>query len=206
MNVLLIIIFIIIILLIFNLNNTISRVKSNILLLIIIFIITQILNYNIEKMTNIIPFLKTETPIPDTIIPYTPDTPIPVINLNNNIQQTCLVEKKYLPDNTNFNGGDFKYVYTKNKLGDILNYPTFNNSKLLIDKVNNRSNYPTDNNSELLIDKINGWSNDNCSENKSMLGSCRIIAGECVDFVNKNFCDKYKDMIWSKKTCNNQLK
>jgi hypothetical protein len=28
---------------------------------------------------------------------------------------------------------------------------------------------------------------------------------ECTDFVDKSFCDQVKDMVWSEKTCQNQL-
>ena len=68
--------------------------------------------------------------------------------------------------------------------------------------------YNLNSNQQLLIDGDNNWSNDNClvESNKidsslgSSLGSCRNINKECIDFVNKDFCDKYK-MKWSDKTC-----
>jgi hypothetical protein len=107
----------------------------------------------------------------------------------------CLVEKKYLPNSAGLFGGDFSYVFTKKT-----NEQCENNL------------YNLNSNQQLLIDGDNNWSNDFCSENltkKSLtdslgslgsLGSCRNMNKECIDFVNKDFCDKYK-MKWSDKTC-----
>jgi len=90
----------------------------------------------------------------------------------------CLIQKKYLPDETNINGGNFKYVY-----------------KILNDKdcLNSNSQFE-------IIDNI-----DNCNENNNIYGSCRLGNKECKDFVTKDFCDKYKKMAWSTKTCNEPL-
>ena len=46
---------------------------------------------------------------------------------------------------------------------------------------------------------------DKCSNKNSLVGSCRRIGFECMDFVTPEDCKKYK-MKWSDKTCHNQLK
>jgi hypothetical protein len=102
------------------------------------------------------------------------------------IKKCCLVEKKYLPDDKSLNGGNFKYVYN------------------IKDKDECDQSFYDTNNKQLLIDGVNNWSNEKCSE-KSDLGSCRMINNECIDFVNKDFCDKVPGMVWSEKTCNNPL-
>lgn len=104
----------------------------------------------------------------------------------------CLVEKKYLPSPDNFTGGDFKYTFTKK-------------SGMACDL----SNYNLNSNKQVLIEGDNGWSNQFCtnfanSANSKQIGSCRNINKECIDFVDKDFCDKYR-MKWSNKTCHNPL-
>lgn len=95
----------------------------------------------------------------------------------------CLVEKKYLPSPDELYEGNFKYVFTK-KSGEQCN----------------SSEYNLNSNIELLIDGENNWSNSFCSPNKQKIGSCRNINKECIDFVDKEFCDKYR-MKWTTKTC-----
>ena len=46
---------------------------------------------------------------------------------------------------------------------------------------------------------------DKCSNENNLVGSCRRIGFECMDFVTPEDCNKYK-MKWSDKTCHNQLK
>jgi len=46
---------------------------------------------------------------------------------------------------------------------------------------------------------------DRCSNENNLVGSCRRIGFECMDFVTPEDCKKYK-MKWSDKTCHNQLK
>ena len=46
---------------------------------------------------------------------------------------------------------------------------------------------------------------DKCSNKNNLIGSCRRIGFECVDFVTPEDCKKYQ-MKWSDKTCHNQLK
>ena len=146
-----------------------------ILVMIIIFCI-MIFNYkNIENMTNVVPYSNEDELTP---------------NLKT---KCCLVEKKYLPDNTNIYGGNFKYLYT-NKENEQCN-------PLL---------YESNNNQQLLIDGMNNWSNQYCSDNTDSktgkkLGSCRMINNECIDFVDKKYCDTINGMVWSDKTCNNPL-
>jgi hypothetical protein len=108
----------------------------------------------------------------------------------------CLVEKKYIEDNKNTpiklrnsTGGHFKYVYTK-----------------LEDEKCDLKLFRLDNNKQLFFDGVNNWSNNYCKVNnsKNVLGSCRLNSKECIDFVDKNYCDKYK-MTWSEKTCHDPL-
>ena len=116
------------------------------------------------------------------IVPYSNENLKPDINT-----KCCLVEKKYLYDNKSMYAGNFKYIYNtkQNEECDPVLYNSNNNQQLLIDNVNN-------------------WSNDNCKDNK-ITGSCRIINNECIDFVDKKFCDNVPGMVWSEKTCNNPL-
>lgn len=100
----------------------------------------------------------------------------------------CIVEKKYLPDKSNLFGGNFKYLYSNKENKDC-----------------DPSLYDLNNNKQILIDGMNNWDNNKCNEQNSIIGSCRLINNECIDFVDKEFCDKYPNMIWSKKTCNNPL-
>jgi hypothetical protein len=105
-----------------------------------------------------------------------------------NHKNCCLVKKEYVENNNNLSGGEFKYSFTKLKCNDNLN------EKLLIQNSNQ----------QLLIDGVNGWSNINCSETNNILGSCRRSNFECIDFVSKEFCDKY-NMKFANKTCHSQL-
>jgi hypothetical protein len=156
----------------------------------------------------------------DYISPYKSDTDIteniyynqldykPVNNIN-----CCLVQTEYLPDPSNQFGGNFKYKYKKmaNEECDL-------------------KKYRLDNNKQLFIDGYNGWTNDRCEDNSfslgsltiqakpellssiidfeskdsKLLGSCRNINKECIDFVDKEYCDKYH-MTWSIKTCRDPL-
>ena len=106
---------------------------------------------------------------------------------NNYVKKCCLIEKQYLPDNNSLYCGNFKYTYLPKEKEDC-----------------DLFKYELNNNKQLLIDGINNWSNNNCN-NDSKLGSCRINNFECVDFVDKQFCDKVPDMVWSDKTCQNPL-
>ena len=117
------------------------------------------------------------------VVPYKLDQVTPSnsdINPNLNTK-CCLIEKKYLPDNNSMYGGNFKYVYTSKENDDC-----------------NPSNYELNNNKQLIIGK-------KCNNTELNLGSCRMINNECVDFVDKPFCDKVPEMVWSEKTCQNPL-
>jgi hypothetical protein len=99
----------------------------------------------------------------------------------------CLVEKKYLPDNTNQLGGSFKYKFKKleNENCDL---------KL----------FRLDSNKQLFFDGENSWSNEFCSNDNKKIGSCRFVNKECIDFVTPDFCKKY-NMTWSEKSCHDPL-
>ncbi len=101
----------------------------------------------------------------------------------------CLVEKKYIPNPGDMYDGNFKYTFTKKSGSEC-----------------NSSEYNLNSNSQLLIDGENGWSNSFCSNTSEskQIGSCRNINKECIDFVDKKFCDKYR-MKWSSKTCHQPL-
>jgi hypothetical protein len=98
----------------------------------------------------------------------------------------CLVKKSFQPNTNNIYGGDFIYSFEKKK-DDDCDISLYN-----------------DNSSQLLIDNLNNWSNHMCTSESNILGSCRNINKECIDFVTKDFCDKYK-MKWSNKTCQRPL-
>jgi hypothetical protein len=99
----------------------------------------------------------------------------------------CLIQKNYVEDSNNEFGGNFKYQFKKMENENC-------DSKL----------YNPNSNQQLFFNGENGWNNINCDENKNILGSCRQTNKECIDFVTKEFCDKYK-MTWSERTCQNQL-
>ena len=105
-----------------------------------------------------------------------------------NITNCCLVEKKYVSDKNELFGGNFKYIYTK-KTNEECNNDLYN----------------LNSNKQLLFDGVNKWSNKYCdNQSDVVLGSCRNINKECVDFVDKPFCDNYR-MKWSPKTCHEPL-
>jgi len=117
------------------------------------------------------------------IVPYSND------NLKSDLNtKCCLVQKNYLPNDNSLYKGNFKYTFTSKKNEEC-----------------DPELYNSDNNNQLLIDKVNNWSNENCSENTNKIGSCRMINYECIDFVDKEYCDKIPEMVWSDKTCNNPL-
>lgn len=99
----------------------------------------------------------------------------------------CLVEKKYLYKPDEPNNGNFFYTYTKLK-DDKCDFNLYN----------------LDTSKQLFIDEENGWNNKKCSDIGSNIGSCRNVNMECIDFVTKEYCDKYK-MQWSDRTCQNQI-
>jgi hypothetical protein len=104
----------------------------------------------------------------------------PLTNLSNKNVDCCLVEKKFGP-------GNFDYSFTK-----------------LHNEFCNPKQYDLTSNKQLFIDGENNWSNKkHCQKNKK-IGSCRNINKECVDYVDKEYCDKYK-MVWSNKTCHDSL-
>ena len=99
----------------------------------------------------------------------------------------CLIQNKYLSDRNHFSGGSFRYTFKK-----------------LENEMCKLNNHRLDNNSQLFIDGYDGWSNDRCNEEVSKIGSCRNVNRECIDFVDKEYCDKYR-MTWSDKTCRDPM-
>jgi hypothetical protein len=105
-----------------------------------------------------------------------------------NITNCCLVEKKYVSNKNELFGGNFKYIYTK-KTNEECNNDLYN----------------LNSNKQLLFDGVNNWSNKYCdNQSEALIGSCRNINKECIEFVDKKFCDNYR-MKWSSKTCHEPL-
>jgi hypothetical protein len=119
---------------------------------------------------------------------YNQDNILPINNSNNlsllsNSKQCCLIKKSFIEDNSE-SGGRFKYGYKK-IYNDNCNYDLYNINENL----------------QLLMDGEYNWDNNNCNEENNKLGSCRNTNKKCIDFVDKDFCDKY-NMDWKNKTCN----
>ena len=95
----------------------------------------------------------------------------------------CLIQKRLSKDNK------FKYIYTP-LTGSYCNY-------------NNLSS----NNEELYFDGFNNWNNEtDCNDKSHLIGSCRHINKECVEFVKKDVCDKVKSMVWTPNvSCNDNI-
>ena len=75
------------------------------------------------------------------------------------------------------------------------------------------NNLPELNKAEYYYVGSKNWdSNDKCSSSyldengQAYLGSCRNLNFECLDFVNKETCDKYPGYTWSNKTCMENIK
>ena len=107
--------------------------------------------------------------------------------LNSKNKKCCLVEKKY-----DENG--FYYHYTKTTCKNLDSDKEFtsqiNSSRLLTD---NQFPYELCNNNDVKKKEDDEFS--------KRLGSCRRIDRECVDFLTKKTCDKYK-MRWEPVPCN----
>ena len=105
--------------------------------------------------------------------------------IKNDDVKCCLIENKYVQAGDNdadkLFGGIYKYKYTKMQGNQCK--PKYHDS-----------------NKQIFIDGQNNWSNNNCDENNKITGSCRLANKECIDFVDKVYCDKYK-MTWRKETC-----
>lgn len=64
--------------------------------------------------------------------------------------------------------------------------------------------YQQNNDSQLFVDGINNWSNDNCYAGNSIIGSCRNVNKECIDFRRHEDCKPY-NLKWVRRTCHNTL-
>jgi len=107
-------------------------------------------------------------------------------NLNKQ-KKCCLIKKEYSPNNSSMYNGDFKYNYNA-----------------LYDDACNINLYEQTSNQQLFIDGENNWNNNLCKEENDKVGSCRLNNKECVDFLQKEDCDKYY-MNWSNKSCHNPI-
>lgn len=154
--------------------------------------------YNIDKFFKIsFPSNNNTTSIYENrlqFIPITINTNNNELNNNNKLKSNnCCLIKKELDNNY------FKYTYEK-----------YYNDKCDID------NFVLDHNNQLLFDGINNWDNSECKNDNTTLGSCQHHDFECIDFVDKNTCDKYNEMMpidplnrkiqftWSNKPCYNK--
>jgi hypothetical protein len=106
---------------------------------------------------------------------------------------------------------------------------SYNYEKLDGDKCN-LNLYNLDDKNQLLFDGVNNWSNTYCKNNlkNQIIGSCRIANFECLDFIDKQNCEKLnsdsckpnkKDKVsnvltdcknenkmrWDQRTCNNSV-
>lgn len=107
--------------------------------------------------------------------------------IESNKQKCCYVQKQLSDDNFKY---DFK-VYDNCDIDD----------------------FELDHNNQLFIDGLNGWSNSKCTNDNNILGSCKHLDFECIDFVSKKTCDMYNDKMpldplhrkinftWSPKPC-----
>ena len=110
----------------------------------------------------------------------------PLTHLSNKNVNCCLIKKSF-GHNYNLNTGNFDYAFTK-----------------LYNEQCDPKKYDLSSNKQLFIDGENGWSNEKYCQKNKKIGSCRNINKECIDYVDKVYCDKYR-MVWSDKTCNNSL-
>ena len=86
----------------------------------------------------------------------------------------CSVEKKYIKSPKGLYGGTFDYEVIE-KSGDEC-----------------QKQYAQDSNKQIIFPNM-------CS--RKSIGSCRNVNKECIDFVDKDYCDDY-NMTWSEKPCN----
>ena len=89
----------------------------------------------------------------------------------------CLVEKKYIKSLKGLYGVNFDYKITKKSGNEC------------------QIQYAQDSNKQIIFP-------NKCS--RKSIGSCRNVNKECIDFVDKDFCDDY-NMTWSEKPCNMPL-
>lgn len=109
------------------------------------------------------------------------------------------------------------------KLEDLSNYSNINDStecceirKVILTNNNFTYDYKLNENcfrnydsnyrhifkNEIIDDKP--FSLDKCSSKNKLIGSCRKIGFECMDFITPEDCKKYQ-MTWSDKTCHDKL-
>jgi hypothetical protein len=98
-----------------------------------------------------------------------------------------LIDKKFSDDNE-YSKPAFGYSYTKLKdeLCDPELYRLDSNKSLIFTKYP-QSYYPFEKPMDI-----------------QKLGSCRNGYNECIEFVDKEFCNKY-NMLWSNQTCNDPI-
>jgi len=128
-------------------------------------------------------------------IKYTTDLELGTYSRDN--IKCCLIERKYVESEKNNSLYNGKFTYDFTKLRDDKCTPQL---------------YNLDSNKQLFIEGDNHWSNFFCRHiseesyrpKNKLLGSCRNMNKECIEFVNKDFCDKRK-MVWSNLTCRDSL-
>ena len=104
-------------------------------------------------------------------------------SISNN-ENCCLIRKQRI-------GADLVYTYSQSIYCD--DYHT-NNLRTI---------------KEGIIVNKKSFSMDMCTPDpedpSDTFGSCRKLGWECVDFQTESDCKKYPNLIWSEKTCNDQL-
>lgn len=164
-------------------------------------------------------------------------TPIDLYNIKEESYTNNILDNNFI-DINNINQDDQQQIY-KSRIelepNNWISYQSVNNNNInccLVSKdLNNlKYNYKKLSNDEcdinlyninherqLLFDGVNNWSNNYCSNNldEQILGSCRRDNFECVDFIDKNTCNKFNNGIalppikeknrkleWNKEICN----
>jgi hypothetical protein len=128
-------------------------------------------------------------------------------NQSNQSQTKCLVELKY-----NVDRGKFKYEYTPGShLNLTQHFPSAPENPFIVFNIQSNHQYPSESNHQLPSEsnhQLPSESNhqypseleiETCADT-GILGSCRRINKECVDFVSRQFCDRYQ-MTWDEKPC-----
>jgi len=153
-----------------------------VILILLVFVVIYMLSNKSCSIKNEKFEIVSSNNYTDFEAPYKSDTD----KTSNKNVDCCLVEKKF-GYNYNLNIGNFDYSFTK-----------------LHNEFCDPKKYDLTSNKQLFIDGENRWSNKKHCQKNIKIGSCRNINRECVDYVDKEYCDKYK-MVWSNKTCHDSL-
>ena len=102
----------------------------------------------------------------------------------------------------------FDYIYNMDKCC-IINKELDKNGFYYSYNISDKCSSRFDNTSRCIKENENvdniPFSLKDCTDEKKLFGSCRRIGFECIDFMTEQDCDKYVNMIWSEKTCQDKL-